>query len=173
MSDRPQGDGWWLASDGRYYPPDPSAVPTPSYPDPSAVPMPDPSVPPGGWSGAPTGPSAVGVQASPGLVLTKQSSTQEGWVVLFRLMVAGLLLVAVLVGGALIAIPGPGQPDLGSDSSSYSSSSSVGYPHYFAGDGALIIFLGMIQFVVLIPLAPRIVGKRDASSTGAGHAAPA
>ena len=33
MSDTPQGPGWWLASDGKYYPPQPPAPPTRASPD--------------------------------------------------------------------------------------------------------------------------------------------
>ena len=48
MSDTPQGPGWWLASDGRWYPP--SQRPA----DPPHVPPPPTPVPgPPGWSGQP------------------------------------------------------------------------------------------------------------------------
>ncbi len=47
MSDAPQGPGWWLASDGRWHPPESrSAVPPlpPTYPPPASYP------PPGAYS---------------------------------------------------------------------------------------------------------------------------
>ena len=35
MSDRPQGEGWWLASDGKWYPPESRPAP----PAPPAAPV--------------------------------------------------------------------------------------------------------------------------------------
>src|SRR5579875_3415767 len=53
MSDRPQGPGWWLASDGRWYPPESRLAqppPPPGYwPPPGYGPPPGASVPPPGW----------------------------------------------------------------------------------------------------------------------------
>jgi hypothetical protein len=73
VSDVPQGEGWWLATDGRYYPPEqhPNAQPAPPAPPPrtAQLPMtqptapgvhpPAPLVPPGevGWT-APGTPAA-------------------------------------------------------------------------------------------------------------------
>lgn len=37
MSDAPQGDGWWQASDGNWYPPDLSTLPPPPAPAPRGV----------------------------------------------------------------------------------------------------------------------------------------
>lgn len=34
MSDAPQGPGWWQASDGKWYPPQPAAAPPPTAPPP-------------------------------------------------------------------------------------------------------------------------------------------
>jgi hypothetical protein len=39
VSDAPNGPGWWLASDGKWYPPQPSA-PTPAAPTPASYPTP-------------------------------------------------------------------------------------------------------------------------------------
>lgn len=52
MSDVPQGDGWWQASDGKWYPPEqhPGARP-PVVPD--VRPTPSGTPPPGTWAGAP------------------------------------------------------------------------------------------------------------------------
>lgn len=49
MSDESQGDGWWLASDGKWYPPESAPAP---------VPPPPPTAPPGGtpWGSGPGGP---------------------------------------------------------------------------------------------------------------------
>ena len=44
MSDTSPGEGWWLASDGRWYPPE--SVPAPPAPDPAAPRPPDPAAPP-------------------------------------------------------------------------------------------------------------------------------
>jgi len=48
MSDASQGPGWWLASDGKWYPPEPVAPPPPSAapPPPVAAPAPPASAPP-------------------------------------------------------------------------------------------------------------------------------
>jgi hypothetical protein len=43
MSDTPQGPGWWLASDGKYYPPEQAAPPQP--PPRSPAPQPGPASP--------------------------------------------------------------------------------------------------------------------------------
>jgi hypothetical protein len=40
MSDVSQGPGWWQASDGRWYPPQPAATPPPVPPPPGAAPGP-------------------------------------------------------------------------------------------------------------------------------------
>ena len=51
MSDQSQGPGWWLASDGRWYPPEAVPAGTPTWTSP----------PPGyGYAYGPTGPSAWG-----------------------------------------------------------------------------------------------------------------
>jgi len=44
MSEQPQGPGWWLASDGRYYPPQPSA-PSPAQPPAGQPPQGQPQQP--------------------------------------------------------------------------------------------------------------------------------
>ena len=53
MSDTSQGEGWWLASDGRWYPPQSAASPPPPPPLPPPLP---PSGPPGApfYQAAPT-----------------------------------------------------------------------------------------------------------------------
>jgi hypothetical protein len=45
MSDSSQGEGWWVASDGKWYPPEQSATqaPTTPLPPPPAAPVADPS----------------------------------------------------------------------------------------------------------------------------------
>ncbi len=73
MSDVPQGDGWWLAVDGKYYPPEqhpdavrqPPPLPPPVPPTPPAPTVPTmPAVPPAGaptaWTSPPTGPPTGG-----------------------------------------------------------------------------------------------------------------
>lgn len=70
MSDTPIGDGWWLASDGKYYPPEqhPDYVP----PADVAPPMP-PAADTGGWD-APQSPPPTGSQAAP--EYTQPAATQ-------------------------------------------------------------------------------------------------
>lgn len=53
MSDTPQGPGWWLASDGKWYPPQPTAPPpaptapiAPAVPPAGYGPPPQPNLPP-------------------------------------------------------------------------------------------------------------------------------
>lgn len=53
MSDAPQGPGWWLGQDGKYYPPAAPAQPGP-YP-PHYLPGPGPGLPPAKKKGLPTG----------------------------------------------------------------------------------------------------------------------
>src|SRR5688572_30220277 len=52
VSDASQGPGWWMASDGKWYPPQPAAAPPP--------PPPPPPIPP------PTGWQVTGVEAQVG-----------------------------------------------------------------------------------------------------------
>ena len=42
MSEQPQGSGWWRASDGRWYPPQPYPGPSQPYPGPGQQPYPGP-----------------------------------------------------------------------------------------------------------------------------------
>ena len=93
MSDESQGDGWWIASDGKWYPPElhPSqrqapAAPPPLTPDaswPSSIPdlsaTTDP-VPPGSrWSYAATGtPAAVGLTGREGWPVSPSQPPQTG-----------------------------------------------------------------------------------------------
>lgn len=142
-----------MASDGRYYPPDPSAVPPP---------VPDASVP-ADWSGSlPPEGQGFGGLGSPKFVPVKRSINTD-MVVFFRLVIIGLLAIGVLAGGVLVVIPGPAQPDLQRQQNYPSSSSSddLADPHPYAGDGALLIFFAILQCVVLIPAAPKIVDQRD------------
>lgn len=57
MSDGPQGDGWWIASDGKWYPPEKH----PDYkPPPPTAPPPVPPPPPGGDTNWPIVAGVVG-----------------------------------------------------------------------------------------------------------------
>lgn len=76
MSDQSQGPGWWLASDGRWYPPQPMAADAPPAPPPQM----------GGPIGAPMG----GPMGGPGPVSKGSSSTP--------LIIGIVVLVVVLIG---------------------------------------------------------------------------
>ena len=67
MSDTSQGPGWWLASDGKWYPPQ-NPPPAPPAPPSSPMPTPSPSTsvpPPPSPPGAPMPPSYVPVTGGP------------------------------------------------------------------------------------------------------------
>ncbi|MBS1837439.1 MAG: hypothetical protein JST64_07045 [Actinobacteria bacterium] len=156
MSDQPQGEGWWLASDGRYYPPDRAATPPPvphgSVPGPSPTAVLGPADPP--WAGPASGSGTWGTGAS-----SKGHAGSESPALWLLRGAAVLLLLAGLVTGiALVAIKGAPAFD---PRDSFGGSSSSGDPHPYAGDGALLIFFAILQCVVLIPAAPKIVGQRD------------
>lgn len=56
MSDAPQGPGWWLASDGKWYPPQVDGPPPPPSPTQASAPQPfigPPAVQPPGWVPSP------------------------------------------------------------------------------------------------------------------------
>ena len=61
MSDQSQGEGWWLASDGKWYPPESAATPPPAAPPP-VTPPPAAAPPPMGPQGAPP---PMGQQGAP------------------------------------------------------------------------------------------------------------
>ena len=89
MSDAPQGEGWWQASDNRWYPPEsrpgtPPPAPAPNYGAPGPAPGPGPQ--PG--YGAPQYGGAPG-QPPPGA--PKQSNSRTVWIILAAIL--GLLVV--------------------------------------------------------------------------------
>jgi len=97
MSDAPQGEGWWQASDRRWYPPEsmpatpPPATPPPSTPPPGAPPPSYGSAVPGQPPnyGAPAGGQPPGYGPPPGG--PTRSSSRTVWIIL--LAVLGLLVV--------------------------------------------------------------------------------
>lgn len=71
MSDTSQGPGWWLASDGKWYPPQSAPTPTPPPPPPPAGPVPPPGSgaippPPPAWPSGTAQPGAFAAAARPG-----------------------------------------------------------------------------------------------------------
>lgn len=115
VSDAPQGPGWWLASDGRYYPPE--AQPGPVQPPPAATPFdppsaaagdppPSPGFPPPGGTGfpPPSGPGfpppATPYGSVPPPPAAKSSNGGCGKLIVVLLIVFGVL--AILGIGFLI-----------------------------------------------------------------------
>lgn len=82
MSDTPQGDGWWQASDGKWYPP----AQQPGGPPPS----------PGATPGAVPGQQPGGVPGQQG----DQDKPKRGW--LIALLIVLLLLIAAGVGAFFV-----------------------------------------------------------------------
>lgn len=126
MSDVPQGTGWWLASDGRYYPP-PQPQPLAQPPQPQAQPLPAHSA---AWS--PVAPSAA-------------ARWPSGRAIRVAIALLGLLIVLAVViplvataAKSLAAVPlGPGtatltwtsSPSVTTGSASPSFSGTIaGYP---------------------------------------------
>jgi len=115
MSDAPQGEGWWQASDGRWYPPEsapgtPPSAPPPSEPPSYGAPAPGYSAPgpapgpgqPPSYGGAPGyGPQPGGAP---------KGSSRTAWIILA--VVLGLL---VLVCGGCSLIAWIGVRDAGLD----------------------------------------------------------
>lgn len=95
MSDTSQGPGWWLASDGKWYPPQPAATPPPAPPGPPAPPM--GGAPMGGMpmGGAPMGGMPMGAPMAPP-AKKGMSGAAKGCLIAF-------VIVFVLGAGAVIA----------------------------------------------------------------------
>ncbi len=104
MSDTPQGPGWWLASDGRYYPPQPPAPP--SAPPTAAAP-PEPGQP---WAPPPQGPPA---QAPPpqGTPVPPPRSGGGSTVALVVIGVVVLMAVVGVIGAAVLIFARAGSSD--------------------------------------------------------------
>lgn len=68
MSDSSQGPGWWIASDGKWYPPESATPPPPAPPAPPAAPVPPtPSAPPSPTAAPiPPAPAYPSAPAAPG-----------------------------------------------------------------------------------------------------------
>lgn len=115
MSDTPQGPGWWLASDGRYYPPEqhpsasqpgptPPAVVAPTTPPPGpGVPPPGPGLPPSSPvppGGPLPGPGPVGPGYAPGYA-TGPAVKKKGNT---GCVVAIIVVLVLFVGGGIAAV---------------------------------------------------------------------
>lgn len=112
MSDTSQGPGWWLASDGKWYPPQaPPPPPTPSQvPAPSAVPTPSssstPTTPPGFSPPGPPPPSSqpAGAPMPPSYVPVTGGPTTSGGTngLAIAALVLGILWLCAI--GSVLAI---------------------------------------------------------------------
>ncbi len=81
MSDQSQGDGWWLASDGKWYPPAPTDSPPPARPDSAPPASPDPVPVAAAPTPAPSADEALasGSVAAPGEGPTEVAAPGPGW----------------------------------------------------------------------------------------------
>lgn len=108
MSDTPQGPGWWLASDGRYYPPQPPAPPSaPPTAPPTAAAPPEPGQP---WAPPPQGPPA---QAPPpqGTPVPPPRSGGGSTAALVVIGVVVLMAVVGVIGAAVLIFARAGSSD--------------------------------------------------------------
>lgn len=110
MSDTPQGDGWWQASDGKFYPPEqhPGAAPPPPTPDPTtqptqvqpAVTPPDPAAT---GPGTPTSGAPVdGAPVDPTLADADEDEEAEGNGKRNAIIAIVLLVIAALIAAWFI-----------------------------------------------------------------------
>jgi hypothetical protein len=88
MSDTPQGPGWWLASDGKYYPPEQASQPKPPPPVP-APPAPGPDA-----VGAPPAPKKSGGKGCLYAVIAVA--------VIAFIGIVGVVVAVVFVGGKAV-----------------------------------------------------------------------
>ncbi len=99
MSDESQGPGWWLASDGKWYPPEqaPGYQPPPPYAPPGGQ-----YTPPGGQYGAPGGGASQQLQAGPALSYGWSKFTQNiGPLLAIILLPLAVQLVLQFIGRAV------------------------------------------------------------------------
>lgn len=96
MSDAPQGPGWWLASDGKYYPPQGGAAAAPPVP---APPVPAPPVP--APPGAPMGGMPMGGMPMGGMPMAPIQPVQmkkSGKGCLWAVLISGIVIAVLTVG---------------------------------------------------------------------------
>ena len=120
MSDAPQGEGWWLASDGRYYPPESHPNAAPPAPQVAARPSPwssstpagaPPTPQPGSW-GSPTPAAVAPPRHAPSPTRAKSGCATK---VLAGVGVGALLLICLVVvvglrDGGRLELPDPADP---------------------------------------------------------------
>ena len=139
MSDTGQGEGWWQASDGKWYPPQQhpdyqaeATQPVPAAEPPATAAMPPvPPVPPGVPPGAIPPPGAASGPVGPPPGAPGAASSNAKWIVVGVLAVAAIAIAAFLLtrddgkkSGNLAATPSASPSSSSSTSSSSSSSSS-------------------------------------------------
>jgi uncharacterized membrane protein len=103
VSDTPQGQGWWQASDGKWYPPESAPGPTvPQAPPPAGPPV----SPPG--PAAPTGPAAYEPPTPGGSAPAQKTATvgeafNYGWLK-FQQNIGEIIIVAIVAFVAIAAV---------------------------------------------------------------------
>ncbi len=108
MSDTPQGPGWWLASDGRYYPPQPPAPPSaPPTAPPTAAAPPEPGQP---WAPPPQGTPPQGTPPQ-GTPVPPPRSGGGSTVALVVIGVVVLMAVVGVIGAAVLIFARAGSSD--------------------------------------------------------------
>jgi len=125
MSDQSQGPGWWVATDGKWYPPQSPSGPPPAAPHPGAPaagpppgpagpppgtgrpppgptgPPPRPAGPPPGTGGPPPGPPGIGGPPGPPLGHAPGTPPAGGATSSTPLLIGIGALVALLIAGGL------------------------------------------------------------------------
>jgi hypothetical protein len=147
MSDTPQATDWWLASDGKWYPP--TSRPAPPAPPPPPPAPPSYGAPPYGVPSPPGQSPSWQYQPPPGYVpaptrLATVPTALSGWL-------QGLLWTAggVAVVGTILGLAGIGTFNALFDSSSYASYSD--YDRWNSIDKAFRAFFGF-EFLVGIAI---------------------
>jgi hypothetical protein len=120
MSDRPQGEGWWLASDGKWYPPE-------SRPAPPAPPAPP-------WAGVPQ------ARLSPGLHTSVR--------VFLYLTAAAAGLAVVALANAIPKIQAYWNAPIGSDADEMAAWDDAA--SLWTGSAGIAALAGLVLFVLLL-----------------------
>jgi hypothetical protein len=119
MSDTSQGPGWWLASDGKWYPPEAASPPPPQQPAPPQPQQPAPTptqqppaaapqqAPPPGYGAPPPGPPLQGPPPGyaapapgyipPGPPQSGMNGCLKAFLIVFGLLIVGGIIVAAIL----------------------------------------------------------------------------
>lgn len=171
MSDFSQGEGWWQASDGKWYPPEQATAATPVPPVPPTQPVPPFGSPPPVPMGAPAGGAPAGPPpGGPGAPAKKGLGTGP---------IIGIVVAALVVLGAIVFFATKDDDDdkknvaassssstrssssssstRSSSSTSSSSSSSDGAPDIDAPAGFQVFSNDDDRFAVAIPSSMEVI----------------